>query len=179
MYFETWIGMIVSLVLFPIFYFYAVRPADSRFNNALIEQGVIKHRDPQLFMQQTHSFYSRKITSLNAISEKLVEQPFILPKTPCGPFQNTTKVEQEIYPDLIIITVKNVSRKAIFSLKSLGEYNGEYVYEFSLETLKKRGFKETAFVYNFILTRIETILKQLDDNVEVERKVIDYTSSRK
>ena len=41
------------------------------------------------------------------------------------------------------------------------------------------SFKETAFVYNFILTRIETILKQLDDNVEVERKVIDYTSSRK
>lgn len=39
--------------------------------------------------------------------------------------------------------------------------------------------EETAFVYNFILTRIETILKQLDDNVEVERKVIDYTSSRK
>ena len=37
---------------------------------------------------------------------------------------------------------------------------------------KKRGFKETAFVYNFILTRIETILKQLDDNIEVERKVI-------
>lgn len=73
MYYETWIGMIVSLVLFPIFYFYAVRPADTRFNNALIEQGVIKHRDPQLFMQQTHSFYSRKITSLNAISKKLVE----------------------------------------------------------------------------------------------------------
>lgn len=179
MYYETWIGMIVSLVLFPLFYFYAVRPADLRFNNALIEQGVIKTRDPQLFMQQTHSFYSRKITSLNAISENLVEQPFILPKTPCGPFQNTTKIEQEIYPDLIIITVKNVSRKAIFSFKSLGEYNGEYVYQFSLETLKKRGFKETAFVYNFILTRIETILKQLDDNIEVERKVIDYTSSRK
>ena len=109
----------------------------------------------------------------------MVEQPFILPKTPCGPFQNTTKIEQEIYPDLVIITVKNLSKKAIFSLKSLGEYNGEYVYEFSLETLKKRGFKETAFVYNFILTRIETILKQLDDNIEVERKVIDYTSSRK
>ncbi|MFR4963983.1 MAG: hypothetical protein ACLUCE_10680 [Streptococcus sp.] len=114
MYYETWIGMIVSLVLFPLFYFYAVRPADSRFNNALIEQGVIKHRDPQLFMQQTHSFYSRKITSLNAISEKLVEQPFILPKTPGGPFQNATKVEQEFYSDLIIITVKYMGKKSYF-----------------------------------------------------------------
>ena len=72
-----------------------------------------------------------------------------------------------------------MSKKAIFSFKSLGESNGEYVYQFSLETLKKQSFKETEFVYNFILTRIETILKQLDDNVEVERKVIDYTSSRK
>ena len=72
-----------------------------------------------------------------------------------------------------------MGKKAIFSFKSLGESNGEYVYQFSLETLKKQSFKETEFVYNFILTRIETILKQLDDNVEVERKVIDYTSSRK
>ena len=158
MYYETWIGMVVSLVLFPIFYFYAVRPADTLFKNALIEQGVIKQRDSQLFMQQTHSFYSRKITSLNAISEKLVEKPFVLPKTPGGPFQNATKVEQEFYSDLIIITVKYMGKKAIFSFKSLGEYNGEY---------------------DFILTRIENILKQLDDNVEVERKVIDYTSSRK
>lgn len=179
MYYETWIGMVVSLVLFPIFYFYAIRPADTLFKNALIEQGVIKHRDSQLFMQQTHSFYSRKITSLNAISEKLVEKPFVLPKTPGGPFQNATKVEQEFYSDLIIITVKYMGKKAIFSFKSLGEYNGEYVYQFSLETLKKQSFKETEFVYNFILTRIENILKQLDDNVEVERKVIDYTSSRK
>ena len=170
MYYETWIGMVVSLVLFPIFYFYAVRPADTLFKNALIEKGVIKQRDSQLFMQQTHSFYSRKITSLNAISEKLVEKPFVLPKTPGGPFQNAKKVEQEFY---------YMGKKAIFSFKSLGEYNGEYVYQFSLETLKKQSFKETEFVYNFILTRIENILKQLDDNVEVERKVIDYTSSRK
>ena len=72
-----------------------------------------------------------------------------------------------------------MSKKAIFSFKNLGEYNGEYVYQFSLEMLKKQSLKETEFVYNFILTRIENILKQLDDNVEVERKVIDYTSSRK
>ena len=45
MYYETWIGMVVSLVLFPIFYFYAVRPADTLFKNALIEKGVINQRD--------------------------------------------------------------------------------------------------------------------------------------
>ena len=60
MYYETWIGMIVSLVLFPLFYFYAVRPADSRFNNALIEQGVIKHRDPQLFCNKPIPFIQEK-----------------------------------------------------------------------------------------------------------------------
>ena len=106
MYYETWIGMIVSLVLFPLFYFYAVRPADTLFKNALIEKGVIKQRDSQLFMQQTHSFYSRKITSLNAISEKLVEKPLSYPKHLAVPFKTLQKLSKNFILTLLLSPLK-------------------------------------------------------------------------
>lgn len=175
MYFETVISL-VAIMGIPYFSYKSIlRPAQQMLLDEYEERGLICKRDNKLFVRQSHYFYSKKISNLEAVVTDLQSNPIkIMPL----PGKLNVSLIQSYQQESITFLASFFGNSLQFQLVDLGELNEEYRYCFTLIRTRKISISASAYIYNVISTRIENILKKLDDSIEVQRKVMDYRTIR-
>lgn len=169
---------VISLMFLVLFIIGLImKPSMNRKKNELIEKGIIKGRDP-VFLRQDHLFYSKKVKDVEEVFDELVKRNFKVPNvTDKSDYLNWSF---KLYDEFIKFSFEAFFSEADFYFRKLGqESDGTYKYCFSLEDYHSKSSNISHISYSVagdsILTIIEKILKDLDDDVEVERLNNDFS----
>lgn len=162
MYLPLWAWMIlfVSAGIYWIYKKVILEPGLAAKEQEYISKGLAKERDDYL-LRQVHYYYSINIESLEEISSH-IDFEFLKDQTA----MSVGISEGEVYIE------KYETEQSAFQaiLKQIDKGTGQ-TYQISV-TLCKGEEVKYRLPYNIFLTYVENIMKELDANIEVERKLV-------
>ena len=171
MFWETYVALIVVIITPFVAYAYAMKPVSERIQRDLEEKGILTHHEDKLFSKRKHYFYSTKVSDLSQIMDRLQQENLDLPALPDR--MRVPIFQMDMQQDYISFSFSSFSftQKFAFRLETLGFYNGTYSYRFGSMTTKKLNKYVDPYFFNFLLTRVEKIMRQLDKDVSIEEKI--------
>ncbi|HEL2496381.1 hypothetical protein [Streptococcus suis] len=137
----------------------------------LLNQGAIESRD-KLFLSQEHCFFSSKISSVQEILSVL--------DTSSLKDNHIQLIKTTDDGDAVFKITNNIIVKESYVLALLASEirNEEKVYVLVITNTYNCDKSIIENPYNVLLTQVERAIKKLDSNATVERRVIQYHTTK-
>lgn len=162
--------IIIICILVVFVYFIRNFFIDQR-RDALLKQGTIESRD-KLFLSQEHCFFSNEISSVQEILSVLDVSSF---KDNHIQLIKTTDDGDAVFK----ITNNIIVRESyVLALLASEIRNEEKAYVLVITNTYNCDQSVIENPYNVLLTQVERAIKKLDSNATVERRVIQYHTTK-
>ena len=162
--------IIIICILAVFVYFIRNFFIDQR-RDALLKQGAIESRD-KLFLSQEHCFFSSNISSVQEILYVLDTSSF--------KDNHIQLIKTTDDGDAIFKITNNIIVKESYVLALLASEirNDEKAYVLVITNTYNCDKSIIENPYNILLTQVERAIKKLDSNATVERRVIQYHTTK-
>lgn len=162
--------IIIICILAVFVYFIRNFFIDQR-RDALLKQGAIESRD-KLFLSQEHCFFSSNISSVQEILSVLDTSSF--------KDNHIQLIKTTDDGDAIFKITNNIIVKESYVLALLASEirNDEKAYVLVITNTYNCDKSIIENPYNVLLTQVERAIKKLDSNATVERRVIQYHTTK-
>lgn len=162
--------IIIICILAVFVYFIRNFFIDQR-RDALLKQGAIESRD-KLFLSQEHCFFSSNISSVQEILSVLDTSSF--------KDNHIQLIKTTDDGDAIFKITNNIIVKESYVLALLASEirNDEKAYVLVITNTYNCDKSIIENPYNILLTQVERAIKKLDSNATVERRVIQYHTTK-
>ena len=162
--------IIIICILAVFVYFIRNFFIDQR-RDALLKQGAIESRD-KLFLSQEHCFFSSNISSVQEILSVLDTSSF--------KDNHIQLIKTTDDGDAVFKITNNIIVKESYVLALLASEirNEEKAYVLVITNTYNCDKSIIENPYNVLLTQVERAIKKLDSNATVERRVIQYHTTK-
>ena len=159
--------IIIFCILIVFVYFIGNFFNDQR-RDALLKQGTIESRD-KLFLSQEHCFFSNEISSVQEILSVLDVSSF---KDNHIQLLNITDDGDAVFK------ITNTIKGYVLALLASEIRNEEKAYVLVIINTYNCEKSIIENPYNILLTQVERAIKKLDSNATVERRVVQFHTTK-
>ncbi|MEY8463029.1 hypothetical protein [Streptococcus merionis] len=165
--------IIIILIVGGVFYL-VQKPKQDKALQELKDEGLYKERD-KICVRQRHTFYSRTIDNLDVVYQAMKKDHLEEVKLPLDYFKTYSDKQDGVYFFRVRTALGGDKSGGLFLLEQVDSDTESYVYQFYLNTAYDGKIDSLSLACNLILTSLENAFKSLDSNIEVERKVNEFS----
>lgn len=159
--------IIIFCILIVFVYFIGNFFNDQR-RDALLKQGTIESRD-KLFLSQEHCFFSNEISSVQEILSVLDTSSFK---------DNHIQLIKTTDDGDAVFKITNTIKGYVLALLASEIRNEEKAYVLVITNTYNCDKSVIENPYNVLLTQVERAIKKLDSNATVERRVVQFHTTK-
>lgn len=159
--------IIIFCILIVFVYFIGNFFNDQR-RDALLKQGTIESRD-KLFLSQEHCFFSNEISSVQEILSVLDVSCFK---------DNHIQLIKTTDDGDAVFKITNTIKGYVLALLASEIRNEEKAYVLVITNTYNCDKSVIENPYNVLLTQVERAIKKLDSNATVERRVVQFHTTK-